>query len=103
MKKIFLTSLVLSFILSPLTWSKLAQANMPGAYEYALANSIGGGPGYNSMIDPTDADYTVTSLIELEDALNMANDGDILYVASDIQLPPGHGQWSGSLLTKPLL
>jgi hypothetical protein len=52
-----------------------------GAPDYVDGSPVGGGVGYLSIIDPSQADYVVDTAAELKAALASATSGQVVYVA----------------------
>jgi len=50
---------------------------------------IGGGDGYDDLVQPSAADYSVASVSELVDALGRASSGDVVYVDGSAELNLG--------------
>jgi hypothetical protein len=63
-----------------------------GADANPTGNSIGGGAGYNNIVDPSTANYTVTTKTQLLNALSKATPGQIIYVddSAEIDLSGSH-------------
>ncbi|MDD3927621.1 MAG: LamG domain-containing protein [bacterium] len=57
-----------------------------GCEEQPTGNPIGGGNGYNSIINEQDADYSVSTKSELLYALANAISGDIVYIGGTAQI-----------------
>ncbi len=57
-----------------------AAAVIYGAEGNPTGNPMGGGPGYSSMVMPSEADYTVENKTQLLSALASAGEGQIIYI-----------------------
>ncbi|WP_372479782.1 hypothetical protein ACAH01_15435 [Halomicrobium sp. HM KBTZ05] len=55
---------------------------------------VGGGTGYENTVEPDQADVTVGTRSELQDALGNASSGDVVYVAGDATIDMGGAEWS---------
>ena len=53
------------------------------------AAAIGGGDGYGNVVTPADATVTVATRSELEDALESAGSGDVVYVEGGAEIEMG--------------
>lgn len=87
-----LTGEVLEF--SPMTGSYSLLLNGEDTTAYELTGTeppepgtdavLGGGEGYANTVPVGDADYTVSSTSELENALGSASSGDVVYLVDDV-------------------